>query len=338
MTLAPILDPKIPFLADALDLPQVQSQLQTVMPDLPQVRAARVVRHKPGRRALIAYDLAGGTEALTVLGKIRAKGMDAASYQVQQALWDHGFNADSPDGLSVPEPLGMIPGWRMWLQRRVPGVPTPEPLSTAAGVPLARRIAALAHKLHCTPISTRKRHTLADELGILRDRLPQVSRLHPQWQPRIEWVLAQCESLAGRYPVALNLTTGIHRDFYSDQVLVEGDRLWLVDLDLFCQGHPALDIGNFIAHLIEQSLRQFHDPLALADREEALREAYVTRWLAAESGLGGSEDEWRWAIALYTELSLVRHIHISISIPERRPYTEAILTLCEQRLRAMAAV
>src|SRR5437773_3836244 len=31
--------------------------------------------------------------------------------------------------------------------------------------------------------------------------------------------------------------------------------VWLLDFDLYCQGDPALDIGNFVGHLTEQSLR-----------------------------------------------------------------------------------
>jgi thiamine kinase-like enzyme len=72
-------------------------------------------------------------------------------------------------------------------------------------------------------------------------------------------------------------TSLIHRDFYPDQILVDRDRLWLVDLDLCCQGDPALDIGNFIAHITEQSLRQTGDPSAM-EQEAALREAFIQAW------------------------------------------------------------
>lgn len=71
---------------------------------------------------------------------------------------------------------------------------------------------------------------------------------------------------------------GIHHDFYGDQVIVMGDRLWLLDLDLYCQVHPALDMGNFIAHITEFSLREWGNPAALADRETALTEAAIVLW------------------------------------------------------------
>ena len=350
------------LLENARDLQQAQTRLQAVIPSLRRVVSATVVRHKPGRRALIEYRLDTPTGPLTLLGKLRFKGTDWASYRLQQTLWNQGFAADSPDGISVPEPMGVIPDWHLWLQRKVPGVPATELLPTPAGVPLASCIATLAHKLHQTPISTPKTHTLADELHILHERLPLVAQQHPQWEARIAQILNTSDTLTQNSPLHLppsphlplhssthppcRALTLIHRDFYADQVLVDRNRLWLVDLDLCCQGDPALDIGNFIAHITEQSLRQMGNPAAMAEREAALREAFIEAQLSSirrsDSGTqpldpdvraGVQANPLRWAIELYTALTLVRHIHISTGIAARRPYTEAILTLCETRIR-----
>jgi thiamine kinase-like enzyme len=368
------LDPKIPFLADTLDQHQAQTQLQTIFPNLRQVTAATLVRHKPGRRALIEYQLDTSNGPLTLLGKIRAKGTDWHSYKIQQALWNQGWAANSPDGFSVPEPLGIIPDWNMGLQRKVPGIPATDVLPTDAGTSLASRIAALAHKLHHTPIPTPKTHTLTDELRILHDRLPLVADQHPQLRSRLTTLLQNCDTLTTSQQTHLcthapthprsnvpkhqhtNAPTHqrthvpthprthvpthhppytlIHRDFYPDQILVDKNRLWLVDLDLCCQGDPALDIGNFIAHITEQSLRQMGDPSAMDDREAALREAFIRAWVSSQAADSTFDaDHFRIAIEHYTVLSLVRHIHISTRIPSRHSFTETLLALCETRLQ-----
>jgi thiamine kinase-like enzyme len=333
------LDPKIPFLADTLDPHQGQTQLQTLFPNLRAVTAATLVRHKPGRRALIEYQLDTSAGPLTILGKIRAKGTDWHSYKIQQALWNQGWAADRPDGFSVPEPLGVIPDWHMGLQRKVPGIPATDVLPTDAGIPLAHRIAALAHKLHHTPVSPPKTHTLTDELRILHDRLPLVADQHPQLRSRLTTLLQNCDTLSAPLPPcppAAPLPTAlIHRDFYPDQILVDHNRLWLVDLDLCCQGDPALDIGNFIAHITEQSLRETGNPAAMSDREAAFREAYLQAWMTAEESSNQelNETDRRLAIDHYTLLSLVRHIHISTRIAARRPLTEPLLSLCETRVQ-----
>ncbi len=346
-------DTKIPFLADALDCYQAQTHLQQVIPGLWRVNAATLVRHKVGRRALIEYQLSTATGDLTILGKIRAKGTDWNSYHLQQALWEQGFAADSPDGFSVPQPMGVVPAWQMWLQRKVPGVAATNLLPTATGVLLAERIAGLSHKLHRTPVLTSKMQTLQDELRILHERLPLVGQQFSQWQARIEQVLATCDQLVSRFLTEPTHLTGIHRDFYGDQILVDCDRIWLVDLDLYCQGSPALDIGNFIAHIAEQNLRDMGNSAAMMAQEIALREAFIHLWSSSATATThatsstvtdpvtdtavqptdlGTADALRREIELYTVLTLVRHIHISTRIPARQPYTESILSLCERRL------
>ncbi|PSR16938.1 aminoglycoside phosphotransferase, partial [filamentous cyanobacterium CCP3] len=195
-----MLDPKILFLETALDPGKAQIQLQAVVPNLRRVVTATLVRHKSGRRALIEYHLDTATGPTTLLGKIRAKGTDRASYQIQQNLWQTGWAAHSRDRLCVPEPLGLLPDWHMVLQRKVPGTPATQLLPTPAGIPLAQRIAELADKLHRTPVSTAKTHTLADELSILRDRLPLVVEQHPQWSVRIDRILDACDRLAAHFP------------------------------------------------------------------------------------------------------------------------------------------
>ncbi|HEY9888233.1 MAG TPA: hypothetical protein V6D02_07510, partial [Candidatus Obscuribacterales bacterium] len=128
------------------------------------------------------------------------------------------------------------------------------------------------------------------------------------------------------------------RDFYPDQLLVDNDRLWLVDLDLCCQGHPALDIGNFIAHMTEQSLRHTGQPTAMAKQEAALRTAFMQGWSSAAAGHPPLDaSQLSLAIEHYTCLSLVRHIHISDRMASRRCYTERILSLCETRLQQFSS-
>jgi aminoglycoside phosphotransferase (APT) family kinase protein len=161
---------------------------------------------------------------------------------------------------------------------------------------------------------------MADELRILHERLPAVAGQHPAWAERIARVLAACDRLGAATPPAR--VTGIHRDFYADQVLVDGPDLYLVDFDLYCAGDPALDVGNFLGHITEQSLRTLGDPAALADREAALTEHFLA--LAGEAA--------RPAVRAYRTLTLARHIALSTQFPDRRHLTAALLELCEQEL------
>ncbi|MFP5272992.1 phosphotransferase [Coleofasciculus sp.] len=319
-------DPNLSFLTAALNPITVQQELTKNIPQPLQksnLCAIKVIRHKPGRRCLIEYNLTNpnhSTIPITLLGKVRAKGTDFTSYQLNQALWHRGFIDNSNDGISIPEPIGVIPKFQMWLQRKVPGVTATNLLPQTNGIPLAKHIAEAIHKLHQAKISPQRRHTMADELRILHERLPLVAQLKPQWQNRLEKVIAGCDRVAAMTPELQRL--GIHRDFYSEQIIVDDTRLYLLDLDLYCQGNPGLDIGNFIGHITEQSLRTLGNPEALMDRENALAERFIQ--LAGEALIP--------AIQSYTTLTLVRHIYISTQFPERCQFTETILELCEQRL------
>ncbi|MGQ4648636.1 phosphotransferase [Lyngbya aestuarii] len=318
-------DPKMPFVAGAIDPLNVQQQfLQSIPQKLLKFNlcAIRVIRHKPGRRCLIEYDLEiensdASSQVITLIGKVRAKGTDINSYKLQQSLSNAGFSGNSEDGISVPEPIAVVLEFQMWLQRKVPGEIATNLLAKPSGITLAKRIAEAAYKLHQANIPPKRRHTMADELLILHERLPIVAQLYPHLQKRLERVLEKCDRLGTATPEPQLL--GIHRDFYPDQVIVDGSRLYLLDLDLYCQGNPSLDIGNFIGHITEQSLRTLGSPDALADSEAALEEHFVKL----------SGETTRAAVHSYTTLTLVRHIYISTQIAERRPFTEALLELCE---------
>ncbi|PSB05116.1 phosphotransferase family protein [Merismopedia glauca] len=320
-------DPKMPFLAEAIAPMQVQRYLAQALGDRLEgieLQGIQVMRHKMGRRCGIAYNIkarkSDSSKYMAIIGKVRAKGLDYPSYELQRSLWNAGFGDRSSDGISVPEVLGAIPRWEMWLQTKIPGSVATDLLAGADGVALAIKIAESAHKLHQGGFVPHRCHTMTDELKILRDRLPKVGQVYPNWAKRIAVILDKCDRLGAKTPEFE--PCGIHRDFYGDQVIVNGDRLYLIDLDLYCLGNPALDIGNFIAHITEYSLRVLGNPDALSDRESAMTERFVEF-----HGAG-----MRLAIESYTTLTLVRHIYISTQISDRRPFTKALLELCEQRL------
>lgn len=328
-------DEKMPFLARALEPSEVKTlfapHLRSLLGSEAVFRllAIRAVRHKPGRRAVIEYDLEAKrsnskTETLTIVGKARSKGLDETSFQIQRSLWLSNFNDASSDGISVPEPIAAIPELRMWMQRYVPGTVISSLLTGSEGVDLARRIAKAIYKLHQMPLpqpaKARRSHTIFEELEILRNRLNAVAGMKPNWQERIKFVLAASEKLGETLTNDDQAT--IHRDFYGDQIIVSGERLFLIDFDLLCAGDPALDVGNFIGHITEQSLRAYGDPTTLKDREQALEDAYAE--LAGE--------QLRNRVRAYATLTLARHIYISTLFADRRMFTEKLLELCEDRL------
>lgn len=328
-------DPAMPSLAPALDPARVERRFGRHLPRLAgpygfvRPRAIRVTRYKSGRRCLIEYDVqverpGVPAERVTLIGKVRVRRYGKSGYRLLDALWNAGFDAASPDRASVAEPIGVIGEFRMWLQRKVPGPVATDLLAGPGGVALARRIAEAAAKLHRAGVPTEQRHTMADELRILRECLPTVAAVEPRWAGRIERLLDACDRLGAATPEPA--PRGIHRDFYADQVIVDGARLYLIDFDLYCEGDPGLDIGNFLGHVTEHSLRTLGDPDALADVERAMEERFVEL----------SGEATRPAVRAYATLTLARHVYLSTRFPERRPFTPSLLELSEERLAGAA--
>jgi hypothetical protein len=311
----------MPFLAPALDPSEMEGRLREALGvDGLRLAGIRVVRHKPGKRCLIEYDAEWGGASRTILiGKVRARGTDRKSYAVQRGLWEAGFGEEGR--FPVPRPLGEIPDLHMWLQRKEPGIVATEMLAGPEGKEIAKKVAELSHELHSRGVPPRRPpHTMEGELGILHERLPLVSGEEPKWRGRIDRILAACRTLGESLPEPE--ATPIHRDFYADQILVDGARLRLLDFDLYCEGDPGLDPGNFIAHMTEYAMRELGSPDALKDEEAALEERFVEL----------SGEGVRAAMRVYAALTLARHIHISRRLPERRRLTADIICLCEERL------
>ena len=334
MTIAPAeqtgFDPAMPLLAAALDGDRARAVISAALHrwrrDLADVelREVRLVRHKPGRRALIEYQVsftgADGTELLTLLGKMRAKGLDRRTPALMTQLRRAVFAADSADGASVPEVIGDVPELAFWLQRKVPGRSLADWPAGDEGIRLARRVAEAAAKLHRAAVPTTRRHTVDDELRILRERFDLLATQRPALGGRLSALFAACMELGGS--LRFRPTSGTHRDFHPAQVLADGDRLWLLDFDLFCAGDPALDLGNFLGHLTERAVRDPACAKALAKIGRALESRFLE--------LAGEDS--RAAVQIWETLTLARHVSISAQFSERRPFTETLLALCETRL------
>ncbi len=321
-------DPAWSFLRDAFDPSEARRRLEAPLARLGApdgcLRRIGVTRLKPGRRCVVEYGLEidaspGEARSPGILGKARIKGLSVAAHCALGALWNAGFNP-SRSLICVPQPLGAIPEWRMTLQQKVPGVASSERLGPSDGAPVAARIAEAIYDLHTRATPPAHRHTLADELRILRERLLRVAPL--VGARRIERLLQHCEALAARLPRVS--ARAIHRDFYPAHVLIDGDRLWLIDFDLYAAGDPALDVGNFLAHMIEERVRRDGCIEGPSEVEDALASRYAQ--LAGPRVVP--------AIRAYTTLSLARHVYLSTQFSERNHATEALLDTCERQLSA----
>ncbi|KOO15545.1 hypothetical protein AKJ18_08740 [Vibrio xuii] len=316
----------MPVASELFDKPIAEQILRDNIPHLSNedhLLEITVVRHKPTKRALIEYTVERPNgERQSILGKVRIKRFDRRTWNANQALYQDQFGQASYDEIMVPEPLGFSAEHHVWFQTKVAGQTCFEAFCSSRDGKVAERIAQALYKLHSSRIKTERHHTIENEIGLLEQYLIQASDAKPSSSNDIQDILNYCTQYTDNLQIPTS-SVSIHRDFYHDQILVDNDRIYLLDLDLCSNGDPALDIGNFIAHIEEQCLRYFNQT------DSAQKQ--IDRFIEHYQQLAGGDLRQR--IETYTLLSWARHIFISQRISERNRWTEQIIQVCKGKIR-----
>jgi aminoglycoside phosphotransferase (APT) family kinase protein len=127
--------------------------------------------------------------------------------------------------------------------------------------------------------------TLADDLEELEEYIAPMEIVNAELAGRYTAAIAAIRDLAGAHAELAPVAS--HGAFRTDQFMIDGDGLVMIDLDGFCWASPARDIGNYLAYLGWKRIRQ-PQRAELIDRAgqllregyRALRELPDARWLA----------------------------------------------------------
>lgn len=291
------------------------------------ITSAKLLRLKPGRRLLVEYKLTKPNEAdlsIRVLGKARlAKGIDTQTPQLHKQLLNYNWG-DSE--LKVPMALGLLPTLSMWLQECVEGdrIYPSAPLKRVAKISAhyanedhARVGRALAD-FHSSRIHIDRSYSVTNEVEKLSELFADLVNSQPELKESLVKVEGDCRRIAESLPSSKSVP--IHRDFYFDQVLVSRKHVYLLDLDMAAMGPPELDVGNYLAHLDEYSIRFPSEEASCQKAAEAFLERYLER----------STSACIRSVRIWRHLSLARHIALSARIDGRSHTT---LPLIERVLR-----
>ncbi len=221
-----------------------------------RARARRIhiwpAAYKPERRLVcrlevgVKCDTDGSSSKLALYG--RAYADDRRShFDETLALW---HRRDLLPGVRLAEPLGIDPLESVTYSAEVEGTPF-----DVLGTDVAR------HAWRTAGVGLAQLHSL--DLGLSRrfDRRPLLMRLHASVR-----ALQFASSAAGARAAALSARmigsfpeperlVPIHGDFYAKQLLWDGDRVGIIDLDEIGCGDPAIDLANGLAHLLASEVR-----------------------------------------------------------------------------------
>jgi hypothetical protein len=147
---------------------------------------------------------------------------------------------------------------------------------------------------HQGEISGLPSHGLADELALLKRSKAFLVSTCPHLQARLESVFEAIE--AGLQEVPPGLT---HLALRLDPILVDGDRLWLIDLDSLSAADPLLDVAFFLANLASLRIRSKLD----GETSRRLARSF------AESYLAHVPSAWRARLPLHYAGALLKTAH-----------------------------
>ena len=163
-------------------------------------------------------------------------------------VWAHAqrladYQQPDRDGLCLP--THYLPQARMLVFPWVGGVPLSDVVCRRPD--LLRRAAALAADLHRMPVVPEHHTTVQMIVEEARARCDRLRLRVPETRQIIDPLMTTVEEAATLLDPAE--PAPVHGDMAAGQFLWTGDRLVLLDLDMFGYADPAYDVGHFLAQL-----------------------------------------------------------------------------------------
>jgi tRNA A-37 threonylcarbamoyl transferase component Bud32 len=188
------------------------------------------------------------------------------------AARDHTRVFGSRDDLRLPKLLGSADAHAALALEWLPGRLLSDSLSSSPqDVTIVRRVGRALALLHIQETASLPIVSPRAAAGVLADIAENIGVLCPGLAERGQLLAVKL----GAALCALRPTIGpIHGDFYARQVLVSAENISILDLDAAACGHPAMDLGNFIAYLEREALRTNRSASQITGYADALIAGY----------------------------------------------------------------
>jgi hypothetical protein len=271
-------DPALPWLAEALDGAAVAEahRFPGEGSRRPTSCRATAVRYKPGVRCTVRYDLDGPVRARRHFAKLLAGDPSPAASVIDQLRLGLVAGTGAP---LVPS-VTVWPNLHMVVQAAAPMAREAHRIIGDRVAPLddrrdlMHRVGAALAALQSVPLlPDAPVRSFADDLDELRGYLPGVRLVDAALGARF----AHLVDLLARDDRPEKAAVTSHGAFRTDQLVVSGDELVLIDLDTLCRAEPARDIGNLLAYLDWKAIRSPADATAFTALEESFLKGYAGR-------------------------------------------------------------
>jgi hypothetical protein len=254
---------------------------------------AEPVRYRENRRATL-WLTARARDATT--GRVKERHFYAKvyedkatgehTYEVLRQLWERASDAEGAS-FTVGRPITYLSDLSTLLQEETSGTSLQSILlqEELDAIPVVRRVAAALADLHLDHHVVAPRcYSLQDDVTLLKRRAALLQHACPHLAQKIERLVGTVVSGLREAPLA-----PIHGDFKPEHILIDSDRLILLDLDSFTMADPMLDVARFLAFLTNAPLRF----VLSQNRGWAAAQAFVEEYFAHVP------PDWRDGLGLY---------------------------------------
>ncbi|MFQ5600770.1 MAG: phosphotransferase family protein, partial [Candidatus Krumholzibacteriia bacterium] len=237
---------------------------------------ATTVRYKPEKRAVLRIDTrathrsSGQHERLCVYMRTYSDDRGRAIHALMHEL--HAQFQQRP-GPVLPRPFVYLADQRCLFMEGLEGDPMLELLDGSIGEDCVTRVATDLVALHRCGAASVPGRSAADLLQDARATESTLVQVAPELRDDVQEILRILDT---RRPDSRRAAEGfVHGDFHHGQVLVQSDRVAILDFDRSYVGDPLADVGNFCAHLrVLQAQKRIADAGGLS-------EAFVGAYAAA---------------------------------------------------------
>ncbi len=206
-----------------------------------------LIAYRINKRAVVRLSRGFGKEGQSVFMKAYRRMPPVDEIERYRQLGSL-LEARSSGRLGMPAILDTLPDNRCLLMSAVEGDCRPLGQSSEDIASAAEALAVF----HGLDVETGRIHAPRDELRIAGRWLKVLSSAAPALHTRMRAIVLELARLAKTLSMeGLRL---VHRDFYGAQILLQGDRVWLVDFDTLGKAHPEVDVATFVAHLLLDEL------------------------------------------------------------------------------------
>ena len=264
-------DPELPAISQLMSADTSPQLLSKLLPQDLQLQQASIttLRYKPARRLVGRLDNDGLPKALIKIYNDK---------DFQQALT--AIRNNRPGNYKLAKLLGFSRRSRIVASQWLSGDPLNSLWTTEVRATKGMQQTAEAlygfHGQTGNRLSLLKPDTLIQSLVMLAHDL---SFILPDLEPR---VMALAQALAKELKELPEVFVPIHGDFSSDQVICHKDKIAIIDLDEARLGHPAYDLGIFVAQLRREAIFERLRPQSVTLFCNTFLDSYPARLPAVE--------------------------------------------------------